>query len=560
MFHCSSFPNPDLYLPLMASAEISVLALGASHISYARFSINPVGECVLHETVRQGLKFSPESAESWLEFLDEGLGSLAGTVKLKKVTAVLLPSWSVLSKGMQFTKVQGNAQDEVVRYEAGKSMPQGLNGHDWTYGLMADDGVECEAVVHAIQSDILDGLKSVLKKRGIKPALVDATVSGLVNAHGLNYASAGADSLVLDMGARSTTLLVTSSKGAPFLRNLSFGGAQITQHLVQELGVSFEEAEMQKLSWIRQKESNANLNEASERFVTRMVNEVQRSLTLYRRQTGKDNPGRILLLGGCSGLPGLADFLQKNTGIEVEMYNPFAHVVSGAELKGELASSMASDLAALVGVAVRATSRATLKTNFLEEATVSKIPAEQRLWLLVAAVLFLCAGLGVCLKPHMETLNLQVEVSRIERGLMPYESLAESVQIAFENYQSLLEEKNELKQISLGKEHWVAFLADLQQRMSEVEDVWLESIVTESIRTGEGEESLVKLRLHGSLLDRENPLSQVSSASRSRVEALLRSFGDSPFISAVKDRRFDTSQPGILRFDFSIVIQPEAAL
>jgi hypothetical protein len=58
-------------------------------------------------------------------------------------------------------------------------------------------------------------------------------------------------------------------------------------------------------------------------------------------------------------------------------------------------------------------------------------------------------------------------------------------------------------------------------------------------------------------IDRQNPLSQVSGNSRRRVETLLQSFEDSPFIQTIENRRFDTSRPGILQFDFSLVVNPE---
>lgn len=538
----------------MAFAEISVLALGANHLSFARFSSNSEGELMLHETVRQGLDFSPQDTGQWLESVDEGLKKLSSKVRLKKVKSVVLPGWAVLTKGMHFTKAQGSGQHEIIRYEAGKSMPHGLDGYRWTYDLVSDDGVECEAVVHAIQSDTFEDLTQILKKRGIKPSVMDATVSGLANAYKLNYSQQG-ESLILDLGAKSTTLVITPGTGSPFVRNLSFGGSQITQHLAKQLGVSFEEAEIKKLGWIRKEEASTELNEASEGFVTRLVNEIQRSLTLYRRQTGNDNPARLLLMGGAGKLPGLADFLQRKTGLTVEPYNPFANVGSSSELSHEDASATANVLPVLVGIAARNILASPIKTNFLEEkeGAVALSP-EQRPWLLAAAVLFLSAGLVLCFQPHIEAFKLQAEVAQLENNLIPYESLAGTVQRAFDEYHHLLDESSALQAVGAGRLHWIAFLADLQQRMFEVEDVWLDSIVAD-----EGDAEL-KLHLSGRLMDRENPLSQVSTASRNRVEALLSSFADSPFISSLEDRRFDTSQPGVLKFDFSITIQSEVAL
>ncbi len=70
----------------------------------------------------------------------------------------------------------------------------------------------------------------------------------------------------------------------------------------------------------------------------------------------------------------------------------------------------------------------------------------------------------------------------------------------------------------------------------------------------------IRLRLTGRLLDRENPLSRGSPAAYERVTALLGRFVESPRIMEVEGERFDASEPGLLRFDFTLVINPTASL
>jgi hypothetical protein len=66
--------------------------------------------------------------------------------------------------------------------------------------------------------------------------------------------------------------------------------------------------------------------------------------------------------------------------------------------------------------------------------------------------------------------------------------------------------------------------------------------------------------LSGRLLDISNPQSKVSSQSTQRVKQLLASFTGSQFITAVENERFDNSQNGLLRFDFTLVINPKKTL
>jgi type IV pilus assembly protein PilM len=70
----------------------------------------------------------------------------------------------------------------------------------------------------------------------------------------------------------------------------------------------------------------------------------------------------------------------------------------------------------------------------------------------------------------------------------------------------------------------------------------------------------VRLALSGRLLDVTNPQSKVSPESTLRVKQLLASFTGSQFIAAVENERFDNSQNGLLRFDFTLVINPKKTL
>ena len=70
----------------------------------------------------------------------------------------------------------------------------------------------------------------------------------------------------------------------------------------------------------------------------------------------------------------------------------------------------------------------------------------------------------------------------------------------------------------------------------------------------------LRLMLSGRLLDVANPVSNVSPASYDRVKKLIAGFTGSPFITAVENERFDNTQPGLLRFDFTLVVNARRPL
>jgi len=132
------------------------------------------------------------------------------------------------------------------------------------------------------------------------------------------------------------------------------------------------------------------------------------------------------------------------------------------------------------------------------------------------------------------------------------------------------------------RSNWITLFSDLQARLIRVEDVWLERLevlrpqngqVARSALSGSlfaglaarrgsanGEQQTLRLNLSGRLLDRFNPLSKVSAESQNRVKDLLSRFVESEFIVALEDERFDVSQPGVLKFDFILVVNPQHPL
>ncbi len=62
------------------------------------------------------------------------------------------------------------------------------------------------------------------------------------------------------------------------------------------------------------------------------------------------------------------------------------------------------------------------------------------------------------------------------------------------------------------------------------------------------------------MLDKTNPLAKVSPETYRRVQALLASLVDSPFVAGIEAERFDNGQPGILKFDCVLVADPARPL
>jgi type IV pilus assembly protein PilM len=162
--------------------------------------------------------------------------------------------------------------------------------------------------------------------------------------------------------------------------------------------------------------------------------------------------------------------------------------------------------------------------------------------------------------------------AQLEAKILPLREL-KAVQTAdLQRIDSIRAQITAIQSLVGSKSNWINFFTDLQQRLVKVEDVWLEKLqvlrpsTDDVAATAEGEVGVVaaapvlRLQLSGRLLDTANPLSRVSGESFERVKSLLKSFGESQFISSVEKEKFNPTQPGILSFDFILVVDPKKPL
>jgi len=307
--------------------------------------------------------------------------------------------------------------------------------------------------------------------------------------------------------------------------------------------------------------------------------EITRSTVNYRRQIGAEQPVAIYITGGGSLVPELVSTLTEKLKTHVEYFNPLRNVEVAPS--AALAADYAAVLADLVGLAVGAAAGEksfTLLPPAIGEALAFR--KQQPFYVGAAALLVLTLALPVLHFNQRASVAAEQALS-LESRLQPLRALKDADTRNIQKIETLKTEITAIQGLVESKSNWINFFTDLQARLVKVEDVWLEKLQVLRPAPGdlpaqipggpfgapaepvEGEAPLapvLRLNLSGRLLDRANPTSKVSQESLNRVRSLLASFADSQFISSVEKETFNTNQPGILSFDFILVVDPKKPL
>lgn len=545
----------------MSASKTLIINCGASHVSVSTFSVNS-GDLMLEDFVIEELDYDYSIDEEWLSALTVKLGDILRRNKFHGPATLIAPGYQLLTKTIKVPHVEAAKQAQIIAFEAQQNIPYPLSDVVWDYEVISDDGVETEVILIAIKSDVINSFCQQIGGYGISPSRIPAASILDYNAYKLNYED-DEDTLLVNIGARSSNLIFINEAGF-FIRNIALGGNSLTQNLADNLGKKFNEAEKVKVAFFSGQTSYEPdhpsvqiLQNNAQIFQRRISQDITRSIVNFRRQHGAKAPTRILLTGRGSLLPGLAEFLSEQQKVPVEYFDPLQTVQLGGKVdKDELGDDLYS-LGEVIGEAAHLVQPEAVSINLLPPGLADEMRfAKQRPFIAIAAILLALATVPPILAFKSTAAEYKDAARQIQSKVAPLKALHGEIIANRDKAQQLSKDVGNLEELVNSRSNWIVFFTDLQQRLQDVQDVWLENL---QLDRASGD----RLKMTGRILiTNYNPDSPTESARQAadRVNSLLDSFADSEFIDRVANIKFDNSNPRILKFEFNLITNPEKPL
>jgi len=538
--------------PAFYSPRTTVLDCGASRTALGVFRRQ--GR-LLHcdELAVETFPVTAGHEDNWLENTRAALSALSTRVKASGAVVLILPPHLVLTKLIKSPRVAAAKREKVILFEAGQQIPYNLADVVWDSVVAGERAINLDVLLAAAKLEVIEPLCAAVQAAGFEPRLILSAPLATLAAFRLMHREPEGPLLVLNLGARSTALLLVES-GRFAVRTLALGGNSITQQIAENQNCDAEEAEAIKLS-----ERSAGLNaDAMETFATRLAQEITRSVLHFRRQCDLAPPARIHLTGGGARLAGLDQALAARLKVPVERFDAFGPVEVADSAARSEAAAHALPLADLVGAAATQLWPGHSALNLLPPNLRRQENLRRRQpWLIAAAVLMIAAVLPPGLHYRQVSNEAGCKTAAIEQALAPLRERDARNRANLQQLAQLRQQIARLQAVHDRHASWLNLLADLQDRLVRVEDIWLEQLQVVPGATG----TPLRLHLAGRMLDQTNPLAKVSLEATSRAKSLLRDIDGSPWGQVAEEgQRFDNSQPGILRFDFVLTANPACPL
>ncbi len=467
-------------------SRIVAIDLGAYSIKVGVFAPAGQGLCV-ESFVSTPLGIDPAHEDQRNAAITQVLKSMLGGVDIKKASCVFTVSGqSVFTRFVKLLPgVTSQEQiQQTIQFEAAQNVPFPLSEVVWDYQLTQTPAGETEAIIVAIKAEILDRLNQSVMEAGCLPQQTDVAPLALFNAVRFNYPEEEGCILLLDIGAK-TTQLVFIEKNRLFVRGVPIAGNQITQAIATDLGCEFAEAEA-----IKHEKGFVGLGGAYEdppdpiaarsskiirQVMTRLHQEVNRSIISYKNQQGGSAPTRILLGGGSSVLAYMDLFFGDKLNLPVEYFNPLRNMAVSSEADVDGLSCSAYTMGEVIGLALRQIGECPLEVNLTPASVRAQVTAKSQIGTQVAAVGVLAALFAVMSFATFQK-KAQVEVALDCKASELQKLKSENVQLKSE--QELFEKKLLVtnKAEALGRDLlvWPTILNELNQIVPV--GVWITSL------------------------------------------------------------------------------------
>lgn len=297
-----------------------------------------------------GLALPTDDATS--QKLQEYIGSLFSDHKLPKNDVRLsLPETIVSTKIISIPPLSDAELASAIGWQAEQHIPIPSDELALEYSVLFRParGVTNETMrvlMIGARKAMIDRFIDIFTQLGIEPTILETQAISVVRS--LEFTPEDETTLVVVMGASTMDMFVVHEGELVFVFTHLNGGGLLTKALEQSAQLDSQQAEEYKRAYgIDESHFEGKIRNMLIPSVRLLVQEIQKAQQFFIQQFPGKSVQRILLTGGASQLPDLAEFVASTTGTEVLTAAPFSNA------KGQIPNSNHPAFSVCVGLLMR---------------------------------------------------------------------------------------------------------------------------------------------------------------------------------------------------------------
>ncbi|MEI7863742.1 MAG: type IV pilus assembly protein PilM [Chthoniobacterales bacterium] len=397
-----------------------------------------------------------------------------------------IPSQGVFARFVKIPLVESDKVGPMLYFEAQQNVPYPIEEVSWGYQVLPEaESDKLGALIIATKLDQLESTVEALTGAGVSPELIDTSTTAIYNALRYNYPDLHGCTLLIDIGARATNLLFVEGDRL-FIRTLPVGGNSITAALQRKFD-SHSLSELEQLK--KQKgfipqpgdhhgehsEEAEEIGKIARTVMTRIHNEITRSITFYRTNQLGSGPVRALLAGGGASLPYALEFFNEKLSLPIEFFNALRRVSLSPTVQESEIRGAAHRLGECVGLASRlllgdaAPLQIELKSKTLEAAALDR---KRRPFLVAASVVLVGSLCSLALYFSHAADRAQIASDQIDSRLNALRGFKQELDTTAKQQSDALQVSADLVAAPMLRVAWADLISEINKVMPE-KDIWV---------------------------------------------------------------------------------------
>ena len=280
-----------------------------------------------------------------------------------KNCAVAVPSAMVITKVIQMpSDLKDHEMEAQIQLEADQYIPYALEEVNLDFHVIGESPNAMgmvDVLLAASRSENVEDRTAAAEIGGMNVKVVDIEPYTMESAFSLishQLPDAGEDQTVaiLDIGASMTSLCVLRDQKLIYTREQPFGGKQLTEEIMRRYGLSYEDAgRVKRVGGLPDNYEP----EVLEPFRDLMVQQANRFLQFFFSADKNDYVDQIVLAGGSTGIPGVAELIEQRIGTPTILADPFAEMSGASDIPQQRLLDDGPAMMIACGLAMRGTSQ-----------------------------------------------------------------------------------------------------------------------------------------------------------------------------------------------------------
>lgn len=268
--------------------------------------------------------------------------------------AVGVPSNKVFTTVVDIDRLPVNELANAIHYQADSIIPTPISESklDWAVvGNSPKDKTKQEILLTSVTNDFIEKRLDMLESIGLN--VIAFEPDNLAIARALLAPDAINPQMVLDVGYKSTDIVIVMN-GAPRLtRSIPTGVEAIIRSATQNLNIDAKRAEQFVFKFgLAEDKLEGQIYNAIVGTVEIIINDIQKSIKFFSARYNGATPERIIVSGAAVTMPEFPKYIANATGLNVEIGNTWRNVSFPSSKTNEL-MAISSNFGVAIGLAER---------------------------------------------------------------------------------------------------------------------------------------------------------------------------------------------------------------